>query len=307
LPQVYPPVRASTPTSLIADPKYQAVAQTSSALTGSGPIAGLPQALGEPANLALTVQERLYTAGPTEILRIVQELDGRTAQLDTDTSKHDCLTSAPVEKRIALPGGQSFTLKLQCMQNWGGGWLAFGFENAQSADAGHVDAHGGSDFYLIEGQDGGMGGAYHIHGGSGDVEAWISVADSRAPNNSQVIMHMLTDMLAGTLELALAGSGVGFCSAHLKTGNDFLFIRAETNGAPPPGTPMNATGQYCDAPRAGCFATNALSTDLGGDAASCTTIATTSFGISVDLETANVMPATIYTYFNAVPTGIPAF
>jgi hypothetical protein len=307
LPQVYPPVRASTPAALIADPQYQASASVQSALR----VAGLPQALGEAANLAMAVQDRLYTAGPTEILRIVHELDDRTAGLDTDPSSHACLTAAPLSKSYALPGGQTFEVKLQCMQSYGGGFIAFGFDHAQAADAGATAIHGSQDFYLVQGQDGGMGGAYHLQA-NGNLEGWISVADSRAPSNSQVIMHLLTDQTAGTLELTLGGAAVGFCAAHLKTGGDFLFIRGKTNGAPPPGTPITTAGQYCDAVRSGCFAVAALTMDLGPDAASCSAIGPSSFGIAAELDAssdpgANVVAANVYTYFNSTPSGVPAF
>jgi hypothetical protein len=311
LPQVYPPVRANTPTSLIADPAFKSLSP-----------GGVGAGTGDAINLAIAVQERLYTAGPTEILRIVQDIDRTTSQLDTRPSMHACLTTAPLARTIALPGGQSFTVKLQCMSQYAGGWMAFGFDTALDdadvdagvldTDAGALDAQSGKDFYFIHGQDGGMGGAYRVSAARGDVEAWLTVADSRAPNNSQVVMHLMTNSAAGTTELALAGSGVGFCSAHLKTGHDFLFIQAKTNAPPPPGTPMNSPTQFCDASRTGCFATDALGTDLGGDAVGCTSIATRSFGIRATIDASsdpegNVTPATIYQYFNQAPAGIPAF
>jgi hypothetical protein len=313
LPKVYPPVRASTPSSLIADPTYQSVGQAASALTGdqdAGMMMGMP-APGGGINLAEAVQERLYTAGPTEILRIVKGLDDTVAGLNTDPAQHPCLGAAPVDTTLALPGVM-FHLKLQCIQQGNGNWLAFGFDNAYDADAGPVAADSSNDFYLVRGQDGGMGGAYHIDGATGDVDAWLSVADSRAPQNSQVIMHLMTNKAAATLELALAGSGVGFCSAHLKTGNEFLFIEAKTNGAAPPGTPLPPSGQYCDAQRIGCFGVAALHKDLGGAADGCRPIAASSFAISHALDAssdpgANVIPALIYKYFDAAPSGIPAF
>jgi hypothetical protein len=222
--------------------------------------------------------------------------------------------SAPIVRTIMLPGRQTFVVKLQCFEQRGGGWLAFGFDRAQANDddAGVSGVRRGDDFYLVHGQEGGMGGAYHIRGATGDVEAWLTVADSRVPNNSQVVIHLLTNAAAGTTELAFAGSGVGFCSAHLKIGRRFLFIRARTNGALPPGVPMSAHAQYCDALRVGCFAIDALATDLGADAVGCRAIAARWFDIGMDLDAsnvagANVTPATIYEHFNAAPTGIPAF
>jgi hypothetical protein len=318
LPQVYPPVRAATPTSLIANPQYAAPLSARVAASSEGAALGQArQALGEAINLATAIQERFYNSGPTAILRIVKQLDDRVSQLDTSPSKHGCLTSEPVASTYNLPAGQSLAVKLQCLQSFGtpgtaGGWVAFGFDSASAADAGPAAASEGNDFYLVEGQDGGMGGAYHVHGGTGNIEAWMAVADSNAPMNSQVIMHLVTDAQAGTLELALAGSGVGFCSAHLKTNPGFLFIEGKTNGAPAPGTNIAAGTQYCDAARSGCFDASALQTDLGSAAASCASIARSSFDIHVELDASggpgsNVTPSQIYDYFNQAPAGIPAF
>lgn len=315
LPQVYPSVRANTPTQLIADPKYLAGVQTSFDML-PGDDAGMSGGSGGSAiNLAIAIKERLYTAGPTEILRIVQELDNRTKQLDTALSKHACLSAEPSARTVALPGALSFPVMLQCMVHSGGSWLAFGFARASidaDADAGVGESGARGDFYLVEGQEGGMGGAYHVKAGSNDVEAWITVADRRVPNNSQVIMHLVTHTAAGTTELALAGSGVGFCSAHLKTSRDYLFIEAKTNAALPPGAPMTPGSQYCDASRSGCFATSALDVDLGPHASGCMDLSVDSFAIRDALDAshdpeANVTPARVYEYFNMAPTNITAF
>lgn len=324
LPRVYPPVRANTPTSLIADPTY-----ASDTGSGGGAVAKSVHMLASDmpgaVSLGTAVQERLYTPGPTEILRIVSELDGRTGELDTRPSKHPCLTSPPVTHTYTLPGGQTFTVKLQCMEHFSAGssdgWIAFGFDDALAPDDAGAAANdggvlgtvgGGDDFYLVEGMSNGMGGAYRVNRTTENVEAWMAVADNTLTSGSQVIMHMATDKAAGTLELALAGSAVGFCSAHLKTGGGFIFIDAKTNGAAPPGTNIPAGTQYCDDSRTGCFAAAALGTDLGGSAASCSGIAASSFTIHTELDAstapgANVTYPTIYTYFNQPPAGVPAF
>lgn len=320
VPRLYPLVRASTPTELIGDASFQAQAYM---IQPSGGVGVLPQALGGAINLAVAVRERFYSMGPTALLRIVKDLDDRVAGLETDPDKHPCLGAAPVERIFALPGGQQFVVRLQCLQNFGNpgdpgaGWVAFGFASpgggAVDADAG-MDGDGGVEdareaFYLVEGQEGGMGGAYRVQGD--DVEAWIAVADSNAPMNSQVIMHLMTHKMPATSELALAGAGVGFCSAHLKTSTDFIFIEGKTNGAPPPGTPMMPGVQYCDDARAGCFAVSDLATELSGDDAHCRPISS-SFQIrgrldaSADAE-ANVTPSSIYMYFKQRPTGVTAF
>jgi hypothetical protein len=312
LPQVYPPVREATPTGLIANAQY-AVATPAPGELG---LAHQRQTTGT-ISLATAVQERFYSGGPTDILRIVKDLDDRMLGLDTDPSAHDCLTASPVPVSYTLPGGQSFGVKLQCLQEFpagpvgGAGWVAFGFDQAAvAADAGPVEASEGNDFYLVEGQDIGMGGAYHISGATGSVEAWIAVADRVASTNSQVIMHLLTDKPAGTLELAVAGTGVGFCSGHLKADTDHLFVNGRTNGAPPPGAPMS--GQYCDAARAGCFAIAALAMDLGEASTRCSGVNSSAFAMQTSLDAstdtgANVTPGSIYRYFGTKPSGVPAF
>src|SRR5262249_48850671 len=125
-------------------------------------------------------------------------------------------------------------------------------------------------------------------------------------------MHLATDKAAATLELAFAGSGVGFCGAHLKTGGGHIFVRARTNAPPPPGTDPMPGVNYCGAERSGCFATDALDTDLGADAAACRSIAADSFALHENLDAstdsgATVTPATIYQYFDGRPAGVADF
>jgi hypothetical protein len=338
LPQVYPPVRAATPTALIADPSYSALAASLEPLSAPSHLGTARQALGEGINLGTAIQERFYSAGPTNLLRIVKTLDDRVQGLDVDPATHDCLNTPPVPVTYVLPGGQTFEVKLQCMQHFGtpgasAGWVGFGFERSSAADAGTAGVDAGNraadagtiatdagpsqaslgDFYLIEGQEGGNGGAYHIDA-SGNVEAWIAVAERDIPTNSQVIMHLLTHEASGTLELALAGSGVGFCAAHLKTNPDFLFVDGKTNAPPPPGTEQAVGTQYCDEPRSGCFQASDLDTDLGSDSPSCAGIAASSFDLAVELDADtspdagdNVVTSEIYSYFNEMPTGVPEF
>lgn len=321
LPEVYPLVRSSTPTELISNPTFKPMPMRDSG------VGVLPQALGGEISLAVAIQERFYMGGPTELLRIVKDLDDRVKGLDTDKSKHACLNATPVEQTYALPGGQSFRVKLQCMQSFGGagsaaaGWVAFGFSRGAGGagisadDAGAETSDAGADleqdeFYLVEGQANGMGSAYRITGE--DVEGWIAVADRNVTSGSQVIMHLVTHKAPATSELALAGAGVGFCSAHIKTSPDHLFVRGRTNAPPPPGTPMMPGLQYCDAPRTGCFAVSALNDDLGEDDPGCQAIRSRRFEIRGELDaanesSANVMPGQIYTYFDQAPSGVADF
>lgn len=338
LPRVYPPVRAATPTALIANPSFSALPFRRS---DDGPELGTARQAQTGINLATAIQQRFYSTGPTDLLRVVKDVDERVQGLDLTVSAHACLSTPPVEHTYSLPGGQTFQVKLQCMQHFGtpgsagSGWVGFGRERPGTADAGAdaavaVDASvpadaasgdldagraaaDGSEFYLVVGQDGGNGGAYHIDR-NGNIEGWIAVAERDIPANSQVIMHLLTNDAAGTLELVLAGSGVGFCAAHLKTDPSYLFVSGKTNAPPPPGT-MQAVGtQYCDEPRSGCYRADNLAADLGSDSASCAAIGPSSFDVAVELDSdttadagVNVITTEIYSYFNQMPAGVPDF
>lgn len=336
IPKIYPPIRSATPNGLVAGSPFArtitrapgAAARTATLLALPAPAFTVTQAA---VNLAQVVKERLYTAGPTELLRIVKELDDRTAGLDTRPAQHPCLTTTPIDKTYDLAGGPPFPVKLQCLQSLGEQWLAFGFAQALDApdggaddagsdgsDAGRGDGGalatpgGGDAFYLVEGMTGGMGGAYRVDRASGNLEGWIVVADRRAPSNSQVVMHLLTDKAAGTLELSFGGTGVGFCAAHLKTGAGHIFVSGKTNAPPPPGTAMSPGLQSCDVERAGCFDAAALATDLGAEAPSCAPLAASTFVLHPGLDAstepgANVTPSALSIHFESAPAGVPAF
>lgn len=330
LPEVYPRLLAATPTTLAAG---SASANDGSQLSQLGT---LRQPLEAGPELAGVIKDRFYSSGPTDLLRIVKTLDERVQGLDLDPEAHSCLTSTPVSKVYVLPEGQTFEVKLQCLQTFGtggtpAGWVGFGFAEAApnspapATDAGADDAGSvatvaddagaasGRDFYLIEGQPGGNGGAYHIDA-LGNVEAWVAVAERNIPSNSQVLMHLKTVESASTLELALAGSGVGFCSAHLKTNPDLVYTEGKTNAPPPPGEEPVVGVQYCNALSGGCFQASALDVDLGAESETCAPVAASSFAIAqtLDADTSgdagtNVDPAAIYEYFGEAPDGIPAF
>ncbi|HTV23248.1 MAG TPA: hypothetical protein VMG12_31385 [Polyangiaceae bacterium] len=314
LPQVYPPVRDVTPAQLIAD-EQSAGGVTNERLAGATAL-GRARQKQVAINLATAVQERFYSMGPTDLLRIIKALDDRVLGLDTNPATHPCLTATPVPWTYTLPAGQTFSVKLQCLQEFGApgsagaGWVAFGFDSAASPDGGPVAAADGNDFYIVEGQETGNGGAYHLSGATGSVHGWLAVAERDVPLNSQVVLELLTDEPAATLELALAGSAVGFCGAHLKASADHLFVQGRTNAPPPPGSPM--AGQYCDTRRAACYATAALGTDLGEGSPECAAVGPAAFAIGTELDAstdtgANVTPAQIWRYFSQRPTGVAAF
>jgi hypothetical protein len=294
VPELYPSLREATPTALIADAELAGTGDTS----------------GDGATMATSIQERFYAEGPTAILRIVRALDERTAALDTDLQRHDCLTTEPVAVSYALPGEQTFDVMLQCVtEPLGTSWLAFGFaqplEPAPGDEASEADVLEPNDFYLVDGRIAGKGGVYHLDR-DGNVEAWIAVADQGTPEEGQVLMHLITSKARGTLELALAGTGVGFCGAHLKADADHVFVTGKPDAA------SVASEQSCQAPSSGCYALAALDVDLGADSSSCAGIAPSAFDMSAGLDASdeddsNVDPARIYDYFNDRPQGVPSF
>jgi hypothetical protein len=185
----------------------------------------------------------------------------------------------------------------------GESWMAFGF------DAPLGDGGSASNFYFVEGRSNGGGGAYHVDTNSGDIEGWIAVADKGSPNTSQVLIHLLLHKDSGSVELTLAGSGVGFCSAHLKTTADALFIVGNTIGPIPEGETIPAGTEYCQPARMGCFNPTSLTTELDADDSACEAVNSDSFAIATDLDgtpTGNVVASTIHKYLSTAPKGIPS-
>lgn len=263
----------------------------------------------EPAAIGLStaVQQRFYSGGPTDLLRIIKSIDTRLGELTLDPVKHPCLESKPVSSAFALPSGELFEVQLQCQQSTGNGdraqWLAFGIDNTSGNSA-------QGDFYFAEGRPSGMGGAYRVDGVSGDIEGWIAVADKDAPANSQVIIHLLLHKETNTVELAFAGSGVGFCGAHLKTNSAAIFVTGSQSGPAAEGRQMSNGDEYCKPVETGCFRASDLSSELDAASELCATIDANSFRLGPDLNatvSGNVTPSTIYKYFATAPIGVPAF
>jgi hypothetical protein len=70
-------VRAGTPASLIADDAFRSGRRPELLIVDDAGTSTDSSSLGH------VVQDRIYTAGPTELLRIASELDGRTGTLDS--------------------------------------------------------------------------------------------------------------------------------------------------------------------------------------------------------------------------------
>jgi hypothetical protein len=269
------------------------------------PGASNPEAAPGAIGLSTAIQQRFYSGGPTDLLRIIKNVDQRLAELELDPAKHECLSESPVQSRFVLPGSETFDVQLQCLQHLGDGdghWLAFGFESAEAEASGN--------FYFVEGSASGMGGAYRVDGVSGDIEGWIAVADKDALSNSQVIMHLLLHKATGSVELALAGSGVGFCSAHLKTTVERLFVSGSIGEPTSEGGAAAPNSAGCQASRSGCFNATALGTEHAADSDTCASVNEATFELATELDAApagNVLANTIFTYFDTMPEGVTAF
>lgn len=289
---VYPPVRANTPAGLATEAPLSQIANAG----GDGGPHELPS-FGE------IVKARFYNDGPTDLLSLLRALDERMKSFDVRAKEqpHACLDGPGVATTFALPGGATFTAKLQCLDTHGdgSGWSAFGSD--------------GDDFYLLEGQPRGMGAVYRVSRVTERVEGWMAVADeAHVDDMSQVIMHLVSDRDAGTLEIALAGSGVGFCGAHVKMDQDLIYVQGRPDGPPAPGEPPPAPGaRTCAAPTAGCFSAEHLDVDRGADSALCASLAPDTFVLgALDAspdQGANVDSRALYTYFRTPPADVAAF
>lgn len=227
IPAVRPPVQAALPSALL-----RGGSSFAGASEPAGPIGvrhyGLDYArecqtdmavdhcveLQGASRLSCVVKQRLFCAGPTELLRLLDDLDGRAHQVASMARPGAaCLMTAAVDHAadLDLPGGQPFHHFLQCKES--AIELAFG------------DQAGA--WYLRSG--GGAGGNVFSVSPTSDVSGYLWVDGQLA--GSTVLLRLATSKAQGTVELTGGGVGVGFCALHFRSDAAHLWLRINPDGA----------------------------------------------------------------------------
>ncbi|MGZ3773291.1 MAG: hypothetical protein ACXVCY_05885 [Pseudobdellovibrionaceae bacterium] len=250
IPAIQPPVAKATPVGLKG---------TSIMSHGNGEVGTMSLSYTE-------LQQRFYGAGPTKIDNLLSAVDTRMADINSRSTqgKHTCLDATAVQYSLSIFGTNQ-TAYFQCydIMSDGTGGVLFGKKDNvwylyQNIGAGH-------SFAVVT----------PVASSSGDyvVEAWFSVGIGNTPNwysGSYGVIHLKADSSTKNLEMAVAGTGFGYCGAQLKTDGTNLFVKGSSGG----GTSDGSTWT-CQAADTVCK----LASDLT-QAGTCSSIDNTTFQLT---------------------------
>ena len=245
-PQAYPPTATVTPGQLrIASGTSSSVklgktaVMESTAKVSRGQLTVAPQepaSDGDKTAMLDIVKSRLFSEGPTNLLKLVKNVDNRMKEYDSRVAgmdkAPDCLGSTPVDvsSTFSVPastGTTTFPLHMQCQETADPGLtLAFGKKD--------------NDWYLVDGAIKDLDGSDNCVmtmakiSGSSDadraVDAYMAIVYQGKTDNfsgSSTLMHFKADVAAGTLELTAGGVGIGANQMHVKSNANFLYIQTQ--------------------------------------------------------------------------------
>ena len=200
--KVKPPVEKNTPDGFLAAALMQDDAH------------GLADPGGE-------IKSRLYNGGPTDIMRLLDDIDSAMAGIEkrADGKVIPCLEGDAVTVQPSYDIGSSswqlpLSMKLNCYEN---------IEDQISRFFGQD----GDDWYLFEEShaDGTSASGHAVHvSGDNDVDMWLRVGTADF-DGSRVLAHLTSDESSGEIEYTHTGNGVGFgCGLHMKSNADYIFV-----------------------------------------------------------------------------------
>ena len=250
-PQAYPPTAAVTPGQLVlaagtgsssfvgkktSAPRANPDSASSVAALGTL-VAVEPSTDAEKTAMLDTVKQRLFSEGPTNLLKLVKNVDDRMKEYDSRVASMstapECLSSTPVDLSTvfsvpAASGTTTFPLFGQCQEtiNNGGMTLMFGKKD--------------TDWYLVDGASADLDGSASCVfsmskiSGTSDadrvVDGYMAVDYQGKTDNftgSTTLMHFKADVAAGTLEFTAGGIGIGPNQVHTKSNKEYLYIQTQ--------------------------------------------------------------------------------
>ena len=256
-PQAYPPTAAVTPGQLVlaagtgsssfvgkqtgaprANPDSAASLASAASAAALGTLVAVePSTDGEKTAMLDTLKQRLFSEGPTNLLKLVKNVDNRMKDYDGRVASMsevpDCLSSTPVDLSTvfsvpAASGTTTFPLFGQCQEtiNNGGMTLMFGKKD--------------TDWYLVDGASAGLDGSADCVfsmskiSGTSDadrvVDGYMAVDYQGKTDNftgSTTLLHFKADVAAGTLEFTAGGIGIGPNQVHTKSNKEYLYIQTQ--------------------------------------------------------------------------------
>jgi hypothetical protein len=252
IPEVEPPVTAATPSGF-----------TSTRRLGS--VVGFRTAdIDE-------VQSRFFSAGPTKISSLLDGIDSRISEINTRSgeSTRACLSATAVQQDYTILGS-SVSAFFQC------------YDVFSDSTGGMLFGKKDDTWYLYQnsGQVRSLAIVTPVTGQSGkyDVEAWMGVGQANATSStcssnwygcSYGVIHLKANSAESTMEMTVAGTGFGYCGAHLKSDGTNLYVVGSA------GQTSNGTSWTCASSDNVCTLANDTSS-----AGTCTTIDSNDFTLT---------------------------
>jgi len=229
LPLVKPPVEAAVPV----------------ALGGTAAVAAATATRVRPLALDVAaIHERFFSGeGPTDVFTILDWVDGRISGINTRFAQFaECLASQLPESYTLRTWGTNTTFYASCAEQWDGpngttgGFIQFAVVNAtlyvydrgpETALATRVTLANATNYTATQ------------------VEVWFSVGLSNL-NGSHGVVHLLAlpNAAPPVFEMVVAGNGIGYCSAQLRSANGTLNV---TGSADAPDSACAAVDTVCTA------------------------------------------------------------
>ncbi len=225
--RVRPPVQESLPANLLTsgsfaltttETDYSKTCQTDATL------GDLCQTYTGSKRLRCIVKNRLFCKGPTEVLSLLDSLDGRLAEIETRSGEGEvsCISGAGVDLsgQIAYPGSSSLTSKFQCKDSTVG--MGFGSDDAGT--------------WYVRVANGASASSFAVES-SGSVRGylWLPTKDGSF-SQSTGLLNIAADRANKTLEFTGGGVGFGFCGIHFKSNSTHIYLTMNPDG----------TGGSCD-------------------------------------------------------------
>lgn len=267
-PQAYPPTKTVTPSKLVTSSGTSSLVDDVYRSTLSDDISNLNVSHGyqmagtpvEPTTEAdktaamAELKSRLFSEGPTNLLKLIKNVDARMAEYDQRVSGSEtapsCLSSTPVDLSSvfsvpAASGTTTIPLYGQCRDSISGLTLIFGKKD--------------NDWYLVDGATKDTDGSANCVAsmvkisGTADsdrvVDGHMVVTYKAATNNfsgSTTLMHFKSDVAAGTLEFTAGGVGIGYNQVHAKSNATNLYLVYQSSATSSAGTLYHACFKASD-------------------------------------------------------------
>lgn len=176
------------------------------------------------------IQTRFFADGPTKVRSLLLSIDSRISEINTRSSESTraCLSNTAVQQDFTI-FGESVTGYFQCYDLF-------------SATAGMMFGKKDGVWYLY--QNGGQARSFasvrEVTGQTGKyiVEAYVSVGQGNAADSTSCgsswygcsygVIHLKANSSDSTFEMTVAGSGMGFCGAQLRSDGTNLYVNGST-------------------------------------------------------------------------------